>query len=57
MDPISKAKINTLLKYTYRANVGFFAAFASWYVINGRREQEAPIREEKKTAKGDHRSV
>lgn len=33
MDPLPNTRLKTLLRYTYRANMIFFAGFAAWYAI------------------------
>lgn len=47
MDPVSKVHLGTLLKYTYRANLVFFAAYGSWYVIKGSQERKAEAQVER----------
>ena len=40
----SNPTIQTLLRYTYRANVVFFAGFGAWYMLKGPgRGQEQDI--------------
>lgn len=41
MDPNLNARLKTLLRYTYRANMVFFAAGATWYVVKGFDRKEA----------------
>jgi hypothetical protein len=33
MDPKSKTRIATMLRFTYRTNMVFFAGFAAWYLL------------------------
>lgn len=40
MDSSSKARFGSLLKYTYRANMVFFAGFAAYYVMKGDKKEE-----------------
>jgi hypothetical protein len=60
MAPAPNSRIQTLLRYTYRANMVFFAGFAAWYMLKGpargqeqdiaaltRRGEEAQVRKEK----------
>lgn len=40
----SQSTIQTLLRYTYRANIVFFAGFGAWYMLKGPgRGQEQDI--------------
>jgi hypothetical protein len=40
MDNPSKARVGSLLRYTYRANMVFFAGFAAYYVMKGDTKEE-----------------
>lgn len=40
MAPPPNVRVGTLLRYTYRANIVFFAAFATWYVFKGPEQKE-----------------
>ncbi|KAF2678259.1 hypothetical protein K458DRAFT_423206 [Lentithecium fluviatile CBS 122367] len=40
MDLFSKHRYSKLLRYTYRANLVFFAGFAGWYVMRGQQQEE-----------------
>ncbi|KAF1938823.1 hypothetical protein EJ02DRAFT_457586 [Clathrospora elynae] len=44
------ARLNNLLRYTYRGNMVFFAGFATWYVLKGpdRKESAGDALEQKK---------
>jgi hypothetical protein len=42
MNPTPKTHFSTLLKYTYRANIVFFAGFTAWYVMKGQQGQKPP---------------
>ena len=44
MAPPPNTTIQTLLRYTYRANMVFFAGFGAWYMLKGPgRAQEEDI--------------
>jgi hypothetical protein len=44
MAPPPKSTIQTLLRYTYQANIIFFAGFGAWYMLKGPgRGQEQDI--------------
>lgn len=44
MPPPPNSTIQTLLRYTYRANMVFFAGFGAWYMLKGLgRGQEQDI--------------
>lgn len=53
MDRTPKSQFSTLLRYTYRANIVFFAGFAAWYVMKGQQEPELPRLEEKKNPRSE----
>jgi hypothetical protein len=40
MTPKPNARLSSLLRYTYQANMVFFAGFATWYFLKS-PEQEA----------------
>lgn len=44
MPPPPNTTLQTLLRYTYRANMVFFAGFGAWYMLKGPgRAQEEDI--------------
>lgn len=45
MAPLPDSTVQTLLRYTYRANMVFFAGFGAWYMLKGPgRGQEQDIK-------------
>jgi hypothetical protein len=40
MAPNPHPRLGTLLRYTYQANMVFFAGFATWYVLKGPGQKE-----------------
>lgn len=40
MEPKGNNRIATLLRYTYRANMVFFAGFAAWYFLKQPGKEE-----------------
>jgi hypothetical protein len=40
MAPVSNPRLGILLRYTYQANMVFFAGFATWYVLKGPGQKE-----------------
>lgn len=40
MDPKPNTRMATMLRYTYRANMVFFAGFAAWYLLKGPAKEE-----------------
>jgi hypothetical protein len=44
MAPAQNSTVQTLLRYTYRANMVFFVGFGAWYMLKGpARGQEQDI--------------
>jgi hypothetical protein len=40
MDPKSNTRMATMLRYTYRANMVFFAGYVAWYVLKELGKEE-----------------
>jgi hypothetical protein len=42
MAPNPTPRLGTLLRYTYQANMVFFAGFATWYFLKGPDQTQLP---------------